>query len=280
VKNFININVMLYVMRQFDSRTFTQKEMELMCDTVGLNSFLFLHSGGYNHERKYLDKLMEEGYIPKGSTLQQGIKSIRYSGDEVVIMETPLQYPSQRLVAEIDKGKKPTHLVGPMTGVFAHVFQDDAYVAQVRGRGIEAPGEIQIVAGMGEYGLYPADKALKEVSEEAGVREPQLVLDRDKFLDVTPFMKSGRFPQPIFSYIVTGDLGHITEYVRNNAELERFVASLEGREPKEAYPFVVPIEFLRDFLHEVDGLGKFYGPVKRTADNFLDWYNRKFEKSY
>ena len=269
-------------MKQFDSITFTEKEMKEMCDYVNHHSLLELISEDLDLGRvnKDIERLVCKGYSKASDTLQQGVKIISYEAGRVVIHETPFQYPHLELIAAIDAGKEDVHLVGPMTGVFAHVFQKDVYVAQVRGQEISAPGKIQIVAGMGDYGLYPADTALKEVREEIGLKNPQLVLDRNRFLDVTPFMKSGRFPQPIFSYIVTGNFDYITPIIRNNSELVRFEASLPKEKPKEAYPFIIPLENLRDFFSEVDALGKFYGPVKRTGDSFLDWYNQTFNRNY
>lgn len=269
-------------MKQFDSKTFTQEEMEAMCNIVQPNSVLNVLSEmlEFNGARKNLDRLVEEGYALKGSALQQGIKAIGYDENKIMVCETPLQYPAPKLIERINSGKESACLLGPMTGIFAHVFQNDVYVAHVRGEGIAAPGKIQIVAGMGEFSIYPSENALKEVREEAEIEQPQLVLDRNKFLDVTPFMKAGKFPQPLFSYIVTGGLSHITTYIKNDKELESFRASLPEKKTKEAYSFLIPMECLRDFVEEIDKLGKFYGPVKRTALNFLKWYNQEFFKSY
>ncbi len=269
-------------MKQFNSDTFTQDEMCEMCEVVRPNSVLELHFGESESQRakSELERLISEGYLNETSHLQQGINSINYGEDQVIINEMPSQYPDSRLLAAIDTGKETFSLVGPTTAIFAHVFQDDVYIAQVRGKGIVAPGKIQIVAGGGEYGIYPADNALKEVKEEAEIIDPKLRLDRNRFLDVSPFIKSGRFPQPIFSYIISGDINHISTFVRNAVELERFETSLYTDEPREAYPFAIPIENLRSFVDEVGKLEKFYGPVKRSISSFLEWYNKNFEKNY
>jgi len=269
-------------MKQFNSDTFTQNRMHEMCDVVRPNSVLDFHFGESESRRARsdLERLIGEGYLNEISHLQQGINSISYEEDRVIINEVPFQYHDSRLLAAIDAGKEDSSLIGPTIAVFAHVFQNDVYIAQVRGKRIDAPGKIQIVAGGGEYGIYPADNALKEAKEEVGIRNPNLILDRAKFLDISPFMKSGRFPQPIFSYIISGDINHISTFVRNAAELERFETSLHADELEEAYPFAVPIENLHSFVDEVDKLEKFYGPVKRSIHSFLEWYNKNFEKNY
>ena len=269
-------------MKQFNLDTFTQDRMCEMCEMVRPNSVLDFHFGESEPQkaRNDLEKLISKGYLNESSHLQQGIKLISYEECRVIINEIPFQYPDQRLLTAIETGEVASRLVGPTTAIFAHVFQGDVYIAQIRGRGISAPGKTQIVSGVGEYGIYPADNALKEVKEEAEITNPQLRLDRNRFLDVSPFMKSGRLPQPIFSYIISGDITHISTFVRNSMELERFETSSHTSKPKEAYPFAIPIADLRVFVDEVDKLGKFYGPVKRSVHNFLKWYNGKFEKNY
>ncbi len=270
-------------MKFLDRESLTQKSMEEICDCVKRGSRLRMErSRPFDHDffsGNELNRLIDKGLINEGSHLQQGIDQLFYGLEGVDIRETPLQYPDNRLIKAVEEGDEPKDLLGPMTGVFAHVFQNDVYAVHVRGQGISAPGKIQIAAGMGEYGVYPAVNALKEVREELGM-DAELVLPYERFLDVTPFMKAGKFSQPLFFYIATGDLNHITRIVRNNNELENFVTSMSEDKLKEAYPFLVPMENLRDFLTEVDEKDKFYGSVKRTAFNFLDWYNQEFEKSY
>lgn len=247
--------------------------MEEMCDSVRPGSKLSITSQleERSSAQAELKRLVGQAIVNEGSHLQQGIRSLSYAGESVSIQETPLQYPSPTLVSAVERGAESQRLLGSMTGVFTHVFNEGMYVFHVRGQRIAAPGKIQITAGMGEYGLYPADLALKEAQEELGV-DARLVLPHDHFLDVTPFMKGGKFPQPLFSYIATGNLGHIGTVIEDNVQLERFEREKTGDGSREAYPFVVPISGLQAFMEEVHLLDKFYGPVRRTAMSFLNWY--------
>jgi hypothetical protein len=270
-------------MKFIQGRDFTQQAMEEMCNTLQHNSLLRISpadSGRQDKSSGDLVRLIQSGLINEESHLQQGILAIDYSNEFVNIYEIPLQYPDGRLIKAIDEGKENSTLLGPLTGVFAHVFNNGMYAVHVRGNGIAAPGKIQIVAGMGHYGIYPADKALKEIKEELDIINAELTLNRNRFLDVTPFMKSGKFSQPLFSYIATADLSSITTVIKNNEELEGFIKKMPEERLKEAYPFLVPMENLRQFLDEIDKKGKFYGPVKRTAYNFLYWFNQSYGKNY
>ena len=134
----------------------TQEAMEEMCDCVKPSSSLMMDSNYPAFRPKAqanLERLISKGLINQESHLQQGIRTVLYDSDQVSIVEIPLQYPDNRLIEAVKQGTEPEDLLGPMTGVFAHIFQDDVYAIHVRGQGIAAPGKIQIVAGMGEYGI-------------------------------------------------------------------------------------------------------------------------------
>jgi len=293
---------------------FTQEVMEEMCNKVNSHPAcpgLWVSSPleEKTPAESTLREIIDKGLVGKSSHLQQGISKISWSEEVyglsenyypvIEINEKPLQYPSGQLVEAILNNQEPHRLVGPMTGVFVHVFDKDLYAVHVRGKGISAPGKIQIVAGMGEFGVYPADLALKEVAEEiygAKTQEdvkrliqeknikPQFDQDNHQCFDVTPFMKLARtsdgtevaLPQLLFSYLITADLQDISrDVVKNVEDLDKLIDSLPGERRKEAYPFVVPINNLGDFLTQVDNQDRFYGPVKQTGFNFLNWYGNK-----
>jgi len=92
-------------------------------------------------------------------------------------------------------------------------------------------------------------------------------------------MKGGRFPQLLFSYIAKAD-SRGYPIIKTMKELKDFRIKCGSQENREAYPFLVPVEKLREFLEIIDGNGEFYGPVKQTGNNFLNWYNKTFSKIF
>lgn len=238
-------------MKYFSRKELTKTVMEEMCDIVKFGSKLHTQTPfglGLNAETE-LKRLIDAGLLNSGSHLQQGIHRLGYSDEEVYIEEIPLQYPDSRLIKAVEEGRENKDLLGPMTGVFAHYYGNGLYAFQVRGTKIAAPGKIQLPAGMGEYLRYPPHTAQKEVAEEIyGAKNPEEIkkaikdnemkfaIEGERFLDITPFMKSGKFPQPLFSYVFTGRTDKISPVINSNSELEKFVETLPKERLEEATP--------------------------------------------
>lgn len=245
-----------------------------LCDHVKPLSRLVVHP--YN-SKVNLDvySYIVKGLLDPCSELIQGVENLCYDGETLALWERPVLYPDPRLLKAISDGEESSQLVGPMTGVFAHVFDDDLYAMIVRGGSADAPGRLQIVAGYQDFGRHPCEHAQIEVEEEMHIQASH-VLAQSIFLDLNPFVIRG-CPQILFSYVLKGDLSDIP-VVSDASGLESFERSLPLDRSSEAYPFVVPIERLRGFSGQVQE--RFYGPAKKSQERFLDWYNQEHKTDF
>jgi len=223
-------------------------------------------------------ELISQRIIDLGSHLQQGIEGIIFGeeGEPILVSETPYIYPSKKLLE--------THpeLTGPMTGNLSNGYDPFSrrFLFQTRGTDIAQPFSFQAAAaGMGRFKEHPDITAYKEVQEEAGIEHPGRIFEGYAHR-VSPFMKAGQIPQPLFSYGFEADLSQFP--VCNSLEdIEDFEALTKGAladralEPREAYHFTVPYEQVERVANELHDAGKFYGPIYfRFYNEFCENFKR------
>jgi hypothetical protein len=211
-----------------------------------------------------------QGKIGKGSHLQQGIADISYIG-KVLLNEIPFLYPSKQV---LDYHQE---LTGPMTGTLSNCFDPMAksFLFHMRGTNISAPFGFQAAAaGMGVYGQHPAITASLELYQEAGLEKFQQFPRNGLALDILPFMKAGKIPQPLFSFGFLDDLSEFT-VCRSLDDITTFEDKTkkslqEGTlQQKEAYHFTVPSIAVEKVAGELNNSKRFYGPIFESTMNFV-----------
>ena len=226
--------------------------------------------------RNYL--MIERKIIREGSHLQQGIHQIEVNPEGgVEIQEVPFLYPSPKLLE-----KYPLE-TGPMAGNLSNCYDPERklFLFHIRGDGISEPFTLQAgAAGMGYFRENPSVTAKKELAEEADLHYPQ-VLFNGNAVDVLPFMKAGKIPQPLFSYGFADDL---ERFPNNNLRFPKLdsldaIAEFEAKikeglksgsvEKREAHHFTLPYIGVEQIAGEIHDSGRFYGPIYESTINFI-----------
>ncbi|UCD20846.1 MAG: hypothetical protein JSW08_03695 [archaeon] len=281
----------------YQRANFDEAAMNELCDAVHSPSSLDLtFTEGATEATAIMERLKKARLISEGSHLQLGTKRITYDPDSRVlsISSVPLQFPSYgkgSLMEAIGAREEKEDLVGPLTSVFVHVHDGELYSMQIRGGNIGAPGKLQIPAGFCVYDVHPATTALNEVAEEVfkvddeeaiarAIEQHRLEysLPRNQFLDIAPFVHGSGMIDPLLSYVVRADLSETGSVITSTDDLKKFEAGLPSERVGEAYTFRVPLEKTRELLEKLEP--KMYGPVRRTGERFLDWFNKEKGTNY
>jgi len=85
-------------------------------------------------------------------------------------------------------------------------------------------------------------------------------------IDVLPFMKAGKIPQPLFSFGFSNDLGRFPVYENLDAlaefeEKTKDAIRNKGMKQKEAYHFAIPFKSVEKIAGTLDDAKKLYGPI-------------------
>jgi hypothetical protein len=223
-------------------------------------------------------EMISKGKIGQGSHLQQGIGSFEFSPEEshLYFRETPYLYPSGKILAENPE------LTGPMTGVLVNCYDPETkrFLFHMRGTNIANPFGFQAAAaGMGIYGQHPSITAALELYQEAGLEKFRQFPRCGTAIDVLPFMKAGKIPQPLFSFGFLDDLSDfpVCRTLDDIAEFES--KTKKGLQEKtipqrEAYHFTVPYENVGRVAGILELEKKFYGPIHDSLSNFIDLLRR------
>jgi len=256
----------------------TEIEMKGFCSQANkfANPFLEIEvfdkltSHQSNEAKEINEELIQEGRIGKGSHLQQGVKRIEAYKGGLKIEESPLIYPSQDIL------DKHPHFTGPMTGNLSNCYdpQTKRFLFHMRGKDISAPFGFQAgAAGMGKFREHPQVTAKKELAEEAGLQYPETLFE-GYAVDVLPFMKSGKIPQPLFSFGFANDLSgfyqcHSLDGVAKFEDRTKQRLKEGELKPQEAYHFTLPYKKIEPITGELDQQGRFYGPIYDSTMNFI-----------
>jgi hypothetical protein len=252
----------------------TQQTMEELCRTVpNMSAVNQIDIDTKDHANKIIgihNKLKDAGKIPKHAQVFEGVKG--YEVDNGIKLYTvAAMHP-------FDKDEKGTpYAAFPMTGVFTHCYDPKRglYLFQVRGQHMKkGAGQVQTAGcGFGMYRKKLSDVALTELKEESHL-DGKLEMCDDLFLDITPFMLAG-YPQLMFSFITKDDLSDISNGIdRNNiSDIEKIANEVPQTE--EAGIFVAPLKELRQITKEIDSKIGMYGPVQKTVNSFVNWYEKQ-----
>jgi len=218
-------------------------------------------------------EMIQEGKIGEGSHLQQGIYELnyRFPDNQVNILETPRLYPSAKVLAEHPK------LTGSITGVLVNCYDPESkrFLFHMRGKDIANPFGFQAAAaGMGVYGQHPSVTAALELQQEAGPKDFMQFPRNGLAIDILPFVKAGKIPQPLFSFGFLDDLSRfpVCKSLDNITEFEARTKERLGDgtiQPREAYHFAVPYEQVGGIVGGLDASNRFYGPVYDSTMNFV-----------
>jgi hypothetical protein len=210
-------------------------------------------------------KMIEEGKISRESHLQQGICNIKCDRGVVVITEKPFLYPSKKILIENPE------LTGPMTGNLSNCYDcfNELFLYQIRGSDVSSPFGFQAAAaGMGYYREHPRETARKELLEEAGIMYPRILFG-GKSIDMLPFMKGGKIPQPLFSFGFECDLRKFPN-MKNLDDIDEFEQKIKkSGEGREAYHFTIQRDVVEKIIGELNDKKRFYGPIYQSSINFI-----------
>ena len=218
-------------------------------------------------------EMIQKGKIGKGSHLQQGILTINYDDkvNYVNVSEVPRLYPSPKILEE------NSELTGPTTGTLSNCYDPASkrLLFHMRGTNIANPFGFQAAAaGMGVYGQHPSVTASLELYQEAGLENFMQFPINGLAIDILPFMKAGKIPQPLFSF---GFLDDLSEYpvCRSSDDISEFEArtkkGLQEKtlQQKEGYHFTIPYSEVEKIAGEINDSKRFYGPIYESTINFL-----------
>jgi len=216
------------------------------------------------------NQAIANGLISERSHLQQGITDFYTDRNkkELRFKETPFLYPSPQIL-------KITHLIGPITGNLSNCYDPTSqdFLFQMRGRSISEPFKFQAAAaGMGKFREHPLVTATRELQEEAGIFDAECLF-LHRAIDCLPFMKSGKVPQPLFSYGFAADLLHFPRLDSLDAIAE-FEAKTKQQieksgEQKESYHFKISRSKVEQITGQLDEQQRFYGPVYQSTIDFI-----------
>lgn len=145
----------------------------------------------------------------------------------------------------------------------------------MRGINIANPFGFQAAAaGMGVYGQHPSVTASLELHQESGLENSTQFPRNGLAIDVLPFMKAGKIPQPLFSFgFLDGLSGFpICRSLDDIAEFEeRIKQGLQEKtlQQKEGYHFAIPLDSVEKITGEINDAGRFYGPIFESSINFV-----------
>ncbi len=205
-----------------------------------------------------------------GAQLKQGIEDISFSSahETLRLREKPLIHPSAKIPEDKLKFK------GPMIGVLANCIdsQNGLALLQIRGKGIESEYGFQnAAAGFGQFRRTLQETASTELIEETGIEYAKLLFG-GKAVDLLPFIIGG-YPQPLASFTFENTLLGFPLCNTLDKILEFKESVLEGinqgriSSKKEGHPFAVPYHNLERIAGELNGQGRFYGPIYDSIIN-------------